>query len=367
MLTVLSRRLVPSRTSLGHAASLALGVGNDAAAGSVTMAALVFCLVAGARADVFISDGDRIGRYDNAGALIDPQFVSLSDVTGLTIGPDGYLYAATSSGAAGAPGVLRYDLATGAQIGSGPFVSYNGMPPTPDPRDVIDPQGLQFGPGGHLYVADLSGSTSNVHVYDSAGVSVGSLNSPTPADPGGPLLIGPRSVAFDTQQRLYVTSTDSVLRYDPIAQAFTTFTQSGPGTLLNDAKDIAFGPDQKLYVLDWSVATPDIIRFNADGSHDPGFLVDFAPTTFYPAGLTFGPDGKIYVSGYDALGTGGEVLRFNLDGSPDGVFIGSGGAGSLTYRASFMVITPEPSAFCLTALAAATWLFRRRSSSFRNG
>ena len=308
-----------------------------------------------AQADVYISDGDRIGRYSNAGALINADFVSLTNVTGLTVGPDGYLYAGTETGDGGAPGIFRFDAGTGAQIGA-PFVPYHGVPPTPDPRDVIDPQGLRFGADNRLYVADINGSTNNVHVYDALGNSITSLNSPSPQDPGGPILNGPRAVALDSQhpQRLYVANGGSVLQYDFGTQRFTTFTQPGP-VALNDPKDLAFGPDHKLYVLDWSGSTPDVLRYNADGTNDASFLINFAQTTFFPAGLAFGADGKVLVSGWDANYNTGSVLQFNLDGTSAGTFISP---GSLTYYDSFMAVTPEPST--ALALTFATLLLRRR-------
>ena len=271
---------------LGWAAPL-LGVANDRFQARLhTQTALAVLVIASTlayrspavKADMYISDGDRIGRYDNNGNLINANFVPLLGATGLTIGPDGYLYAASALGYNLAPAILRYDPSTGAQIG-GPFVAYQGQPPSPDPHDVIDPQGMHFGPGGNLYVADINGATQNVHVYDGSGHSVQSLNSPA--------LYAPRAVAFDAQspQHLYVTSSDRVLQYDFGTQSFTTFTQLNPADPihmpLNDAKDLAFGPDHKLYVLDWSGATPDVVRFNADGSYD-SLLINFLPTTFFP-------------------------------------------------------------------------------------
>ncbi len=58
---------------------------------------------------------------------------------------------------------------TGVQIG-GPFVTFNGQN---DGHDVQGPEGMAFAPNGNLYIADVT--ESNVHIYDTAGNSVGAL------------------------------------------------------------------------------------------------------------------------------------------------------------------------------------------------
>ena len=314
------------------------------------LAYLGLAVIGPAFADIYISDGDRIGRFGNDGTVLNSTFATLPNAAGLALGADGFLYAASFGGPDGTPGVWRFDATTGAPIdGGAAFVWYHGQPPTPDSNDVIVPQGLQFGPGNRLYVADQSGATSNVHVYDAAGSSVGALNSPD--------LISPRAIAFDAQSRLYVTSANTVLRYDFGSSSYSTFAEISPGQQwLNDARDLAFGPDGYLYVLDGSVVTPGIVRFTASGSFDPTFHVDYATSTFYPSGLAFGLDGTMLVSGYDALGTGGEVRRYDLTGAAQGNLIPD---GTLTWYNSFMLVTPEPGSMLAATVLAVLAVTRR--------
>src|SRR6476659_10147693 len=142
----------------------------------VTFATL--CLIGPASASattLFVSGAvdDVIHRFDAAtGAAIMPDIPLLS-VTGLATGPNGDLFAVSSN----PPQVYRYNPTTGAQIG-GPYVSYNGQN---DGHDVFGPTGMAFAPNGNLYIAETT--ASNVHVYDTAGNSVASMDSPELSQP----------------------------------------------------------------------------------------------------------------------------------------------------------------------------------------
>ncbi len=73
--------------------------------------------------------------------------------TGLTFGPDGYLYVAWSSNRT----VLRYDVTTATNVGT--FVE-------PEAGDLSSPWGIVFGPNGNLFIADWG--RSSVKEYDGA-------------------------------------------------------------------------------------------------------------------------------------------------------------------------------------------------------
>ncbi|HZZ26647.1 MAG TPA: hypothetical protein VFE46_01465, partial [Pirellulales bacterium] len=109
-----------------------------------------------ARADLYVVDGDLIDRFNSStGAIVQTNgqdtFTSLVSSTGITAGPDGLIYVATTdpSSNPGSPVVNRYNAATGEQVGGSPFIPFvNGA------AQLSDAQGVAFGPDGHFYVAD---------------------------------------------------------------------------------------------------------------------------------------------------------------------------------------------------------------------
>ncbi len=77
---------------------------------------------------------------------------------------------------------------------------------------------------------------------------------------------------------------------------------------------IAFGPDGLLYVLSLSDAagfpTPgkgSVKRVKADGT-----IENVATGLVVPTGMTFGPDGKIYVSNFGAAPSGGQIVQIDV-------------------------------------------------------
>jgi len=214
---------------------------------------------------LFVSDGvdDAVHRFDaTTGAAISPN-VSLLSVTGVATASNGDVYAASSNPSQ----VYRYNSMTGAQIG-GPFVTFNGQN---DGHDVQGPEGMAFAPNGNLYIADVT--ESNVHIYDTAGNSVGALTSPE--------LSQPMDVAFSAAGDLYVVNPAmadvlvSVGGTQPLAEFFGTQT----GGLVNPSA-LTFGPDGKLYVLDSSTdGGPAIRRYTAGGAYD-GTVVSYAASSF---------------------------------------------------------------------------------------
>jgi len=302
-----------------------------------------------AQVRLFVSDGNGVERYDFAShslSTLVPESAGAFSMTGLTVGPNGNLFVAATGPA---PQIFEYNQATGAQIGAQPFVFYEGTPPSPDPHDVINPQGMRFSPlNGNLYVADVSGSTANVHMYGPTGASLGALTDAT--------LDQPSDVAFDAHGNMYVVNPGmaNVLVSALGTQPLTEFVSTQSGGLTNPTA-LTFGPDGKLYVLDLSTSAID--RYNSNGSFDTT-VVSFP--LFQPAGLAFGPDGKLYVSGIDLLQNAGQILRFTPDGVPDGIPVASG-----LLNPTFIAFNvPEPSTAMLfgigAAVAFAATLRRRR-------
>jgi hypothetical protein len=244
-----------------------------------------------------------VQRYDErTGAFVD-TFVSegsggLTVPGALIFGPtDHNLY--VSSGMITGPGnhqVLRYDGTTGA-FGA---VSADG-------GQLTGPRGLLFGPDGNLYVADgtVPGSvqrfdaTTGAFIDEFVAPSSGGLEHPAG------MVFGPDG-RHDGKLDLYVASINlnSVLRYDGTTGAFKgAFVPSGSGGLTG-AFGLTFGPDGNLYVASSQLfdfvhrklyPNGSILRFEGPAGPNPGaFLGTFVPVGSgglnSPLSLLFGPD-----------------------------------------------------------------------------
>jgi sugar lactone lactonase YvrE len=286
-----------------------------------------------------------VHRFDaTTGAAISPS-IPLLGVTGVATASNGDVYAVSSN----PPQVYRYNSMTGAQIG-GPFVTFNGQN---DGHDVQGPEGMAFAPNGNLYIADVT--ESNVHVYDTAGNSVGVLGSAEMSQP--------TDVAFSAAGDLYVVNPGmaDVLVSVGGTQPLTEFFGTQTGGLINPSA-LTFGPDGKLYVLDASSdGGPAIRRYTAGGAAD-GTAVSYATSLFQPNDVAFGPDGKLYVSGVD-LGTGaGQVLRYLADGTADGALVSSG--PSYPTFMTFSGSVPEPGTAVLLVMAAIPLWWHRKGRQY---
>ncbi|HEX4414764.1 MAG TPA: NHL repeat-containing protein [Lacipirellulaceae bacterium] len=308
--------------------------------------ALLSCVVAANSAGattLFVSDGvdDVVHRFDaTTGAAISPN-IPLVSVTGVATSANGDVYAASSNPAQ----VYRYNSTTGAQIG-GPFVTFNGQN---DGHDVQGPEGMAFAPNGNLYISDVT--ESNVHIYDTAGNSVGVLGSAEMSQP--------TDVAFSAAGDLYVVNPGmadvlvSVGGTQPLTEFFGPLTGG-----LTIPQALTFGPDGKLYVLDASNnGGPAIRRYTAGGADD-GAVVSYATSFFQPNDIAFGPDGKLYVSGVDLEFGTGEVLRYLANGTADGMLVSSG--PSYPTFMTFSGAVPEPGTLTLLVMAAIPLWWRQR-------
>jgi DNA-binding beta-propeller fold protein YncE len=286
---------------------------------------------------------DQVLRYDEGTGDFVETFVprrsgGLNQPWGVLFGPhDQNLY--VSSGEFGGPGqlkaVLRYDGATGAFIDN---FAIGG--------DLKSPRGIIFGQDGNLYVADHSSTGGRVARFDGTtgaylgnfvALGSGGLSAPTAA------VFGPDS-NDDGHLDLYVGSfgTDSILHYDGTSGAFLgAFVASGSGGLAGPG-GMSFGPDGNLYVARYFSDQPAVLRFQGPGGAAPGAFID----TFIPAGsgglrtcffAIFGPDGNgdeqldLYVADSDFKGVNGKRAGIKRYDGVTGAFIdtfvaeGSGG------------------------------------------
>jgi DNA-binding beta-propeller fold protein YncE len=250
-------------------------------------------------------DTDQVLHYDaGTGAFVD-EFVGrrnngLNQPWGLIFGPhDGNLYVSTGhfQGPGQLKAVLRYDGTTGAFIDQ--FIA-NGQ--------LTQPHAITFGPDGHFYVGDrllhdASGARgAGGRIVRFNGQSGAFIDEFVPLNSGGlehPLahVFGPDANG-DGRLDLYVTDEEhgNVVHYDGTTGAFLgEFVPKGSGGLVLPL-GLTFGPDGNLYVADASgLDSGPILRFQGPSGSTPGAFMDaFVPSgtggLLSPSGLLFGPD-----------------------------------------------------------------------------
>jgi hypothetical protein len=177
---------------------------------------------------------------------------------------------------------------------------------------LSSPQGITLGPDGNVYVASSPGAVlrynGNTGQYINTFVAQGS---------GGLAFDGEAGLAFGPDGNLYVPSgsTNQVLEYNGSTGAFVeAFVTAGSGGL-NAPHGITFGPDGNLYVA--SNGSNAVLRYQGPLAASPGtplpatgqsgatFVAQFVPPVSSGGGpddLIFGPDKKLYVGGGQAFG-----------------------------------------------------------------
>ena len=153
-----------------------------------------------------------------------------------------------------------------------------------------------------------------------------------------------------TASSLYVSSygTDSVLGYEGTTGAFIeAFVASGSGGLKGPV-GLTFGPDGNLYVGSLGlggIGSQGILRYDSASGK---FLNVFVPAgsggLIAPLGMTFGPDKNLYVVDF----VGNQVLRFDGNtGAFQGVFASSTGTAPLNEPAG-IVFGPDNNLYLST-------------------
>ncbi len=226
--------------------------------------------VTGQFIDVFVGDNPRTPNIDETGGLFRPY--------GSAFGPDGNLYVSSFL----SDQILRYNGKTGQFIDV--FASGNQQP-----GGLNGPNGLLFGPDGSLYVTTQGSVAVNGTPDFSAGLPSQLLRynlqtrqsnaiaspSPSPESFGFVSLLG---IAINPKDgNLYVSDfANDVRRYDLntgnlLAVLSTNYTGTSPSS--NFIGSLAFGPDGNLFVVGFD---------NRNGTSNLGAILRYDGTTGQP-------------------------------------------------------------------------------------
>jgi streptogramin lyase len=275
-----------------------------------------------ARADLFVSSDSNniVAQYDQSDGTflsIFAQGQGLGSPRGVLVGPDGNLYVANSSG----NNVLRFSGTDGTLIDV--FASGGGL---------NGPRGIIFGPDGNLYVS--SKNTSSILRYD--GTTGQFIDVFVPAGSGG--LNGPRGLVVGPDGNLYVASFGdvtspmlaAVLRYNGMTGDFIDMFATDPASnTTNGINGLTFGPDGNLYVTKGGSDT--IIRYDGTTGQQIDFFVQGNGTPHDPNGILFGPDGNLYVADLTSSGLS-SVIRFDgTSGTLIDIFVAPDIVGNASY------------------------------------
>ena len=274
---------------------------------------------------VFGLDGEPLGKALDAHSL--PGDLELRELRGFAFGPDGDLYVANAY--KDASQVLRFDGKPGPD-GKHPFREVYVEQHKTNPG-LAHPFDVAFGPDSHLYVP--SQDTNVVGRYYGPGATEGKPGTPMPhpealrEEDAKRLLPGTfvpsqthapsgvrtvRRAIFGPDGDLYVADRDanSVKRYDGGSGAFQREYQHQH---LTTPVHLAFRPEDGALLA---------------GSRDGHAVFAIGPETVVmavliepgagglqaPAGMAFGPDGRLYVSSRETR----QILRFDaITGKPD--------------------------------------------------
>ncbi len=304
--------------------------------------------------------------------LVNPNSSILSGPSGVAVGPDGNLYISSQFNDT----IVRYNLATNS-LDSTPFLtgtdlnSFTGA----NSSNVYVPANLQFGPDGDLYVCLDGNQGAGAVVKFNISVSVsGGLTVATPGTSIGTGWVAPTGMTFGTAlgdtHNLYVSDpgVDDVVKINNVtsatptvvAPAFITAASIPPasGTLYYPT-GVTWGQDGKFYLTDvGGFSFPfqgNIFQFNANGS----FSNVVTPTVpgqpgnlqlQFPSATLFDGQGHFYTANLGMNSSSplaGSINEYNTDGTFNKTLVSSSqfpdpGTGNAGIAPSQMVFLPTP-------------------------
>jgi hypothetical protein len=213
-----------------------------------------------------------------------------------------------SNGHSAGNSVQSFDAGTGASLGT--FVS--------GADGLKGSRGLIFDGAGNLLVANQNvgrGASGEIMKYNAAtgafeGDLVSSQDPHAPFAPRGIVLKGNVLYVANLQDTVNtpadIAPDGEIDRYNATTGAFLgAYTRPAGWVGQFNPRAVVFGPDGSLYasVFDSSnLAAGYVIKVDVGTGAETGFAstATAAPDMHRPEGLTFGPDGKLYITGFRA-------------------------------------------------------------------
>jgi hypothetical protein len=278
----------------------------------------------------------------NSGALLKTLVAPYSQSVlqgpaGMAVGPDGNLYLSSQFN----DSIVEYNTTTHAMY---TFIPSSVLDPIArvNGDSVFAPAGLRFGPDGNLYVSLNGGRTATsgggvirFDITKHSGVLAYSGTAVTITTG----LIQPTEMTFGASagnlDDLYVSNSGgaSVIKIKhatSLAPQTTTFIAMDANGL-NYPTGLTWGPDGKLYVVDLGATTTThtgkILRYNVNGTFDTRFTKGTSLNSQFPSDAIFTPVGDLLTAN---LGPAyppallGSISEFNPDGTFNHTLDGSG-------------------------------------------
>lgn len=217
---------------------------------------------------------------------------------GATIGPDGRIYLSSRP----ASGNELDGRIVAIEFESGVVTEF--VAPNTSPLDA--PNGILFGPEGHLYATSNAPGLDEIYRFDGG--------SGAYIDTVATGLITPVDLAFGEDGLLYVTNgnalASSVYRFEPTTGQFVDiFIPTGAGGL-SGPSGLAFGKNGNLFIA--SAFSNQVIEFDGETGLP---IAPFAELDGLgldtPTDLVFGPDGNLYVVANSTALGGRAVVEFD--------------------------------------------------------
>jgi len=265
------------------------------------------------------SANSSVQRFDAATGASLGTFVpgsnSLKGVMGLIFDGHGHLLVANQAVNRGKPGeIMKYDAATGAFEGD--------LVPFQDPHAPFAPRGIVL-KDDVLYVGNVQDAPATkagiapdgeIDKYDATtGQFLGAFGRPA----GWVGQFNPRGVVFGPDGKLYVGVFDSsnlktgyVVKYDVSTNAATILAFNNgdnvadPGETadLHRPEGLTFGPDGRLYVTSFRADPTDtsdtdkVLVLDGSGAQQDAIILDpVGNPRAYAQAILFGPGGKLFV------------------------------------------------------------------------
>ncbi len=279
---------------------------------------------------------------ETTGAVVDtlvaPNSQSvLANPAGMAVGPDGNLYISSQSLLdPAANSIVEYNVGTGTLTTFIDSSVLNAIA-TANGDASFTPAGLSFGPDGNLYVslnggqgATSGGAVIRFDISNSGGVL--SYSGTNTAVATG--LIQPTEMTFGdtaaTRNTLYVSNSGgeivpgdivAIAHADSASPSQSTFIASGTGSL-NYPAGLTWGPQGGLYVVDLAATAShqgQILQFTAAGKFVKSFTSPSNALLFqFPSAIAISPSGDLltanlgptYPAEFGGPGTDGSIYEF---------------------------------------------------------